>query len=412
MKNSFSRDFVLVVIGQIISLFGNVVVRFALPVHLLEVTGSAAVLGVVSGLAFLPMALMAPIGGIVADRVNKRNIMVFLDFFTCGLILLFLILYDRVDLVGMVLILLLMLYGISGAYQPSVQASIPVLVEESRVMQANAVVNMVSSLSGLLGPALGGAAYSVWGILPVMAVAAGCFFCSAVMEIFIHIPYAKRTGRLPLLREAAGECVSSIVYITREKPEVGKLTLCAAGVNLFMSGLMIIGLPVIVMQELGFDPAEGSRMYGYMQAVLGAGGLAGGLGAGVLGQRMRMEQSYRFLMLAGVLLIPMGLVLALPCPPYAAYAVLALAALGIMSCASVYSIQVMAQVQTTVPAHLVGKVIAWVLALSNCAQPVGQILYGALFENMRDIMPVIFFGAAAVTALTGWYSRGAVSDFH
>ena len=153
-------------------------------------------------------------------------------------------------------------------------------------------------------------------------------------------------------------------------------------------------------------------MYGYMQAVLGAGGLAGGLGAGVLGQRMRMEQSYRFLMLAGVLLIPMGLVLALPCPPYAAYAVIALAALVIMACASVYSIQVMAQVQTTVPAHLVGKVIAWVLALSNCAQPVGQILYGALFENMRDIMPVIFFGAAAVTVLIGWYSRGAVSDFH
>ena len=127
---------------------------------------------------------------------------------------------------------------------------------------------------------------------------------------------------------------------------------------------------------------------------------------------MRMEQSYRFLMLAGVLLIPMGLVLALPCPPYAAYAVTALAALVIMACASVYSIQVMAQVQTTVPAHLVGKVIAWVLALSNCAQPVGQILYGALFENMRDIMPVIFFGAAAVTVLIGWCSRGAVSDFH
>ena len=82
MKRGFSRDFILVVIGQIISLFGNAVVRFALPVHLLEVTGSAAVLGVVSGLAFLPMALMAPVGGIIADRINKRNIMVFLDFFT------------------------------------------------------------------------------------------------------------------------------------------------------------------------------------------------------------------------------------------------------------------------------------------------------------------------------------------
>lgn len=160
MQKGFSRDFILVVIGQIISLFGNAVVRFALPVHLLEATGSAAVLGVVSGLAFLPMALMAPVGGIIADRVNKRNIMVFLDFFTCVSIVMFLLLYGKMDLVVMVLILLFLLYGISGAYQPSVQASIPVLVDEERVMQANAIVNMVSSLSGLLGPALGGAAYS------------------------------------------------------------------------------------------------------------------------------------------------------------------------------------------------------------------------------------------------------------
>ena len=149
-------------------------------------------------------------------------------------------------------------------------------------------------------------------------------------------------------------------------------------------------------------------MYGYMQAVLGAGGLAGGLGAGVLGQRMRMEQSYRFLMLAGVLLIPMGLVLALPCPPYAAYAVLALAALVIMACASVYSIQVMAQVQTTVPAHLVGKVIAWVLALSNCAQPVGQILYGALFEAMGPRAYVVTFFAALAAALLAFCARATL----
>ena len=348
MKRGFSRDFILVVIGQIISLFGNAVVRFALPVHLLEVTGSAAVLGVVSGLAFLPMALMAPVGGIIADRINKRNIMVFLDFFTCGLIVVFLVLYGRMNLSVMVLILLFLLYGISGAYQPSVQASIPVLVEEGRVMQANAVVNMVSSLSGLLGPALGGAAYSMWGIMPVMVVAAGCFFCSAVMEIFIHIPYVKQKSGTTVLREAAGECASSIAYITRQKPAVGKLTLCAAGVNFFMSALMIIGLPVIVMQELDFSPAEASRMYGYMQAVLGAGGLAGGIGAGILGQKFRMDRSYRFLMLAGGMLVPMGLVLFLPCPPYAAYGVLALSALVIMASASIYSIQIMAHIQVTV----------------------------------------------------------------
>ena len=161
MKKGFSKNFYLVVIGQIISLFGNAVIRFALPLHLLSVTGSAALLGVVSGVAFLPLVVMSPIGGLIADRMNKRNIMVVLDFFTAGLVLLFLVLSGRGSLVSLILIMLFLLYGISGAYQPSVQASIPLLVSEEAVMPANAIINMVSSLSGLLGPALGGIAYGL-----------------------------------------------------------------------------------------------------------------------------------------------------------------------------------------------------------------------------------------------------------
>lgn len=92
-------------------------------------TGSAAVLGLVTGFAFVPMVIMSPIGGLIADRVNKRNIMVSLDFLTSGLTVLFLILYQRVNLTGIISVMLFLLYGISGTYQPSVQSSIPVLVE-------------------------------------------------------------------------------------------------------------------------------------------------------------------------------------------------------------------------------------------------------------------------------------------
>lgn len=114
-------------------------------------TGSAVVLGLVTGFAFVPMVIMSPIGGLIADRVNKRNIMVSLDFLTSGLTVLFLISYQRVNLAGIISVMLFLLYGISGTYQPSVQSSIPVLVEKERVMPANAIINMISSLSGLLG---------------------------------------------------------------------------------------------------------------------------------------------------------------------------------------------------------------------------------------------------------------------
>ena len=85
----FRRDFTLVVIGQIISLFGSAILRFALPLYLLRQTGSPALFGAVGAAAFVPAVLCAPIGGVVADRVNKRNIMAVLDFSTAGLILAF-----------------------------------------------------------------------------------------------------------------------------------------------------------------------------------------------------------------------------------------------------------------------------------------------------------------------------------
>ncbi len=110
----FSKDFMLVVAGQIISLFGNAVLRFALPLYLLNQTGSAALFGTVIVCAFIPAILMSPVGGIIADRVNKQNIMVLLDFFTAVMILIFLILKGRAPLIPLLTVTLMLLYGIAG----------------------------------------------------------------------------------------------------------------------------------------------------------------------------------------------------------------------------------------------------------------------------------------------------------
>lgn len=139
-----SKDFMLVVIGQIISLFGNAAIRFALPLYLLNQTGSSVLYGTVTACALIPAILLSPIGGIVADRVNKRNVMVVLDFFTAAVILVFSLLMDGVNLVVLLTITMMLLYGIAGAYQPSVQASIPALVSPEHFVAANSIINMIS----------------------------------------------------------------------------------------------------------------------------------------------------------------------------------------------------------------------------------------------------------------------------
>ena len=169
----FSKDFLLVVIGQIISLFGNQILRYALPLYLLNQTGSSALFGTISACAFIPMIVLFPVGGIIADRVNKRNIMVMLDFATAALIVLFYVMAGTVDIVPLMAVTMMVLYGIQGAYQPAVKASVPILVDTGHLMQANSLIDVISSLANMAGPVIGGILFSVVGLVPILYVSTG-----------------------------------------------------------------------------------------------------------------------------------------------------------------------------------------------------------------------------------------------
>lgn len=78
----FSKNFVLLILGQITSLFGNFILKLALSMYVLDATGSAAVFASILSIAIIPTILLSPLGGILADRANRRNIMVALDTVT------------------------------------------------------------------------------------------------------------------------------------------------------------------------------------------------------------------------------------------------------------------------------------------------------------------------------------------
>lgn len=123
------------------------------------------------------MLLLFPIGGIIADRVNKRSIMVILDFSTAILISLFYLLVGKIDIVLLMAITMIILYGIQGAYQPAVKASVPMLVESEYIMKAISVVDMISSVASMAGPVIGGLLFSILGLAPILYASIGCFFC-------------------------------------------------------------------------------------------------------------------------------------------------------------------------------------------------------------------------------------------
>ena len=400
----FRRDFTLVVLGQIVSLFGNTILRFALPLYLLRQTESPALFGAVGAAAFIPAVLCAPIGGVVADRVNKRNIMVILDFSTAGLILLFTLLLGRAPLVPLMVASLMLLYGIAGAYQPSVQASIPLLARPEQLTSANAVINMVQTLSALLGPVIGGVLFGAFGLRPILWVGMACFFLSAVMELFIRIPHSPRAaagGVLSTVRRDLGE---SWRFIRRERPVFLSVMLVLALFNLVLSAALVVGIPVAVVQTLGMSD---SRL-GVTQGAMGLGGLFGGVLAALLGPRLRLRRGGAVLLAASLTAAGMGAALLPGVPPSLGWWGVTAMSFAIMVLSTLLVVVLSAAVQGQTPPGLLGKVMAFIMAVSNCAAPLGQAVYGALFEACPAW--AVLLGAAGAAALAAAWSRGVFRD--
>ena len=394
----FSKDFTLVVIGQIISLFGNAAIRFALPLYLLNLTGSSALYGTVTACAFIPAILLSPVGGIVADRVNKRNIMVILDFFTAAVILAFSLLMNEGNLILLLTVTLMLLYGIAGAYQPSVQASIPALTSQDNFMAANSVINTVSSFSSLTGPVLGGILYSAYGLKPVLWACLLCFVISAVMEIFIKIPFQKQVSEGGILKTAKNVFRESIRFIRKEKPVIGKAVLVVCGVNLFLSAMIIVALPYLITEVLELEASQANRLYGFAQGALAAGGLTGGIGAGIFADKLAIHKSGNLIIACAACVFPVSASLILFSSAIINYMVLTICCFVIMVFSTLFAVQMMSFIQTETPQYLIGKVIAVVLTVSMCAQPLGNAFYGILFEICRgyEYAVVLFSGVVSL----------------
>ncbi len=395
----FTRDFTLVLIGQIISLFGNAILHFALPLYLLRETGSIALFGAVNACSFLPMILIGPIGGTAADRVHKGRIMAGLDFLTAGLTACYVLLWGRAPLVPLVIVTLMLLYAIAGAYQPAVQASLPLLLAPDRLTQGNAVINMVATLANLLGPALGGVIFGLWGLGPILTIGGVCFFCSAVMEIFIRIPHERRPRDAGVLATVAADLGESWRYISRERPVFLSVTLVLSAFNLILSAVMIVGIPAIVAQVLHRSDAA----LGLTQAVMSLGGLLGGLLAGLLGTRLKPRHSSVCLLFCAGAAGAMGLSVLPGMPVLASYWLITVMSMLAMAAAMLFTVVLLTLVQAQVPGQLLGKVIACIQAVANCASPLGQLGYGLLFDALPPW--TVLLGAAVLSGLVALRSK-------
>ncbi len=393
----FIKNFILLILGQLTSLFGNFILKLALSMYVLEVTGSAAIFAGIVSAATIPTILLSPFGGILADRVNRRNMMVALDTLTgISVLCAALILSESNDL--LVIGVLLVILSVLGAFEtPTVQACIPTMLQGDNIIKGNAVVNQVASLSYLIAPMLGGVLYAVVGLKPVMVASVACFFITALFECFIKLKYQRSHSKQNILSLIKHDFLSSVQYISKEQKHIGKMLLLIALSRFFVMGIIIVGLPYIVRNILGFN----AKYYGAAESALAIATILGSIAAGILTEKFKIHKLSLLLASLGIFMIPTGLAFLIPIHSITRYIINIVSFCGMQIAISIFSIFTVSLIQQRTPNHLIGKVMAYTSAITLCVQPVGQIVYGFLFDRFSDAVYLVLIPTGIMVCVLG-----------
>lgn len=397
MSRLFRKDFTLLVIAQITSVLGSAILRFVLSLYILDITGRVDIFAMIFAVTSIPGILLGPFGGAIADRFSRKKIIVILDFVSSALILLLFILLGLGLANIAVIAMFLVFFAIKGnMYQPAVMAAVPTLVCEKRLVQANGIVNGVQSISFLAGPILGGILYGAIGVHSLLAITAVIIFLSAVMEIFIKIPFTKREMEGKVVETFITDLKDTFFYVLKENPIVMKLLLISAPLNMLITPFYIIGTPFILRTVLQSSETQ----FGVGMAFAPFAGIIGAFSIGFLSKRMTLSHLYRYLALYSIMILPMAFAVTpimlnmgfwQPFITYSAFGGL------FIFMGTVMSIFVISTIQKETPDELLGKVMALIGTISQSVQPLGLMLYGFAFEQFSaslfiPVMIACFFG--------------------
>ena len=296
------RTFMIIWLGELISVIGSGLTYFALGVWVFEQTRQATPFALAMLSASLPRVLLAPLAGVVADRWNRRWVMIVAD---CGAALTTLsafFLFATGNLQVWHIYPIALLGSIFNTFQePAYTASVTMLVAKKGLGRASGMVQMSEALSLLVGPVLAGLIYVTLGFQTIFLIDFLTFLFAVGALLFVRIPQPERTSDGS---EGAGSLLSEASYGWRylwARPGLFGMLLYFALVNFLMNLSAVLTAPLV----LSFAKADS---LGVVQSVFGLAMLIGSIVMSVWGgPKRRMLTIYICALLVGVALIIIGL---------------------------------------------------------------------------------------------------------
>ncbi|WP_447002865.1 MFS transporter [Saccharothrix isguenensis] len=345
-------------IAGFVSEIGDWVLVVALPVYVYQLTGSTAATATTFVVALLPSLALSPPAGVLADRWDRRKLMLLVSL-AQAVTLLPLLTGDLV----LVNVVTAVQAGLAALFEPAKNALLPTLVPRDQVPAANGLVGLNSTLARLVGASLGGLLLGYTGLAGVVLVDVASFLLAAVLLATSRTADPAREVGEPAwrawldgLREVRGPL----------RPMVAVVGLMAMG-----QGLFVVLFVVFVTDQLGGGAAE----VGLLRGVQAVGGLLGGLSLGLLARNLPPGR------LLGVALLGYGVVAAVGwnAPHLTTALVFYLAAFALVGLPGLIAgAGMMSVLQLHTVDEVRGRVLATFVSLHDGGQALGMVLAGVL----------------------------------
>ncbi|MTI71602.1 MAG: MFS transporter [Firmicutes bacterium] len=387
-KNSNS-NMILFAFGKLASLFGTSIYSFAMGLYVLKLTGSGLSFATTLVLGTLPIIIINPFAGVLADKIDKKKIVVFMDLLNgVILVLLYFIKLEYGLTLFMIYITTFLLTTFTTVFGTALEAAKPNIVSEEKLMNINSIGKILDSSSSILGPMVGGLIFAFMDIGFFIILNGISFIISGILEMFINfnLNYTKDENdnkEINLIKD-----IKEGFYYTINKKGVIGLICVFIGLNFFLGLSVSVPLPYIINEVLKLSP----NYFGIIQGSFPMGLIIGA----IFIKRITDKYSYRKILLLTSQVISFGMIsIGLPMIFNSyfneifllIYYSFIMLLIGIMI--SFIDIPILYILQSKIEESFRGRVLSFGITLGKIALPIALIISGIIINRVYPyILPI------------------------
>ncbi len=391
MSRQLNKNLTLLLTGRVVSDIGSSIQMMIMPLYIIDIGGSATLIGLFSFIYLMPILLVYPFAGVIGDRLNRKMIMVTADFISAVVVLTLAFISGIGQMhIGILLALQVIVGMMYGFFDPATKGMVPQLVKKEDLARTNSKIATLRILAGLVSPLIAVTLYTRYGITLLFLINGISFMISGCSELLIDYKFSKKaiakgfTGILKDMKAGA-------IFI-KGNHMIRQLSLYFLVVFMFIQPVFSVILPLIFRTKLAYSDTQ----YGYLQMILLLGALLGSILVGVLGKGRDLKKL--LILGVGVLVMVMFLFTGLTHPSVIgglgndglSYFALIAGVLFLLYTSIMFiSIPVQTLIQNVTPEDHMSRVFSIVGMISKGGMPLGALIYGVILDLIEIHIAVL-----------------------